>query len=278
MKVIVAGGQGQLGRALARRGALALGRSELDVTDAAAVRARLARERPEVVINAAAYTAVDRAETEADAAFAVNATGARAIAQACADAEVRLLHVSTDHVFDGRSARPYREDDPADPLGVYGASKLAGEAAVRAAGGVVVRTSWLFGAGGTGFVASIARAAIEQEVVRVVADQHGCPTFADDFAGALLALAAHRRLDPIYHYAGQPPTTRHGFAIAIVDTLRARRQIRCERVEAVATADVPRAAPRPAHAVLDTTRIHALGIEPRPWAEGLAHVIEEYAP
>ncbi|NVB78756.1 MAG: dTDP-4-dehydrorhamnose reductase [Kofleriaceae bacterium] len=280
MKILVAGGKGQLGRALSRRG-VAAGHDvtapdveHLDLRDARAV-AQAISGGFDVAINAAAYTAVDKAETERDAAFAINEAGAANLARACAERGVRLLHVSTDYVFDGTSTRPYREDDPIAPLGVYGESKAAGEREVRAAGGTVVRTSWLFEAKGPSFVHTMLRLAKDRPVLRVVADQHGCPTWADDLADGLYALAAQRTLDGVYHYCNAEPTTWHAFATAIVDEARKHRAVACERIDAITTAEYPTPARRPAYSVLDTSRIRALGIVPPSWRRGLAEVVAQ---
>lgn len=279
MTVVVTGGRGQLGRSLARCGAasghavIALGRDQLDVTDAAAIAARLDALAPAAVIAAAAYTAVDRAEQEPERAFAVNAGGAELLARACAARGIALIHVSTDHVFDGRSARPYREDDAVAPLGVYGASKAAGERAVLAAGGTVVRTSWLFADGGWGFVPAIVAQVRAGRPVRAIADRHGCPTWADDLAGALLALLDRGAPAGVYHCCGDGPTTWHGLAGAIVDELARQHGIGPVTVEPIAASAWPEAAPRPAYAVLDTGRIRALGITPAPWRAGLAELV-----
>ena len=281
MKILVTGGRGQLGRALVRRGAatghdlVAMDVDELDICDAAQVAARLDAIAPAVVVNAAAYTAVDRAESERDRAHAINAVGAEHVARACAARGIALLHVSTDYVFDGTATRPYREDDPLAPASVYGATKADGERAVRAARGTIVRTSWLFEQDGPSFVHTIVRLARERAVLRVVADQRGCPTWADDLADALLVLAAHRdrARESVYHFCNAGEITWHGFAAAIVDEARARKPIACERIDAITTADYPTPARRPAYSVLDTARIAALGIVPRSWKVGLSAVV-----
>jgi dTDP-4-dehydrorhamnose reductase len=192
----------------------------------------------------------------------------------CAAARKSLLHVSTDYVFDGTARRPYRENSPLAPLGVYGESKAEGEHAVHESGGTIVRTSWLFEAKGPSFVHTMLRLAQERPVLRVVADQRGCPTWADDLADALLALAAqpHER---VYHYCNEGETTWHGFAMAIIDEARKHRPLACERVEAITTAEYPTPAKRPAYSVLDTARIRALGIVPPSWRVGLAQVVEQ---
>jgi dTDP-4-dehydrorhamnose reductase len=281
MKLLVTGGRGQLGRAVKRRAAargdnaIALDIEELDICDEQQVRSAVTSLAPALVINAAGYTAVDRAEIERGRAYAVNRDGAGTVARVCAATRTRLLHISTDYVFDGKSKRPYREDDALAPLGVYGDSKAEGEHAVHECGGTIVRTSWLFESKGPSFVHSILRLAQERPALRVVADQRGCPTWADDLADALLALAAQPVIGRIYHYCNDGETTWHGFATAIVDEARKHRTIMCEGVEAITTAEYPTPAKRPAYSVLDTTRIRALGIVPPSWHIGLANVVAQ---
>lgn len=272
MKILVTGGKGQLGRSLAARGATALDVDELDITNLAHV--ERVREF-DLVINAAAYTAVDKAEAEPERAFAINRDGAARLAAACAAHRVRLLHVSTDYVFDGTADRPYREEDPRAPLGVYGASKAEGEQAVHAHGGTVVRTSWLFAEGGPSFVHTMLRLARERQVLRVVADQHGCPTYAGDLADGLIGLARLPAVAATYHYCNAGPTTWHGFASAIIEQARTHVQLACERIDAITTAEYPTPARRPAYSVLDTTRIREAGITPPPWTGGLARVVAQ---
>ena len=278
MKILVTGGRGQLGRSLVRAAAargdavVALGPDTLDVTAPAQIALALRAHQPDVVINGAAYTGVDRAEAERDRAFAINADGAGQVARACAACSVPLLHVSTDYVFDGAATRPYREDAPVSPRNAYGASKAAGERQVVDAGGVVVRTSWLFGEGGPSFVHAILRLARARPTLHVVADQHGCPTCADDLAAALLELATRER-SGIYHACGAGPTTWHGFAAAIVDEARRHTALACERVEPITTAEYPTPARRPAYSVFDTGRLRALGIALPSWRSGLRRVI-----
>lgn len=278
MKVLVTGGKGQLGRAVVRRGAaaghqvLAPDIDELDLCDPQ-LGAKLATLEPALVINAAAYTAVDRAETEPERANAVNRDGAGNLARACASQGIPLLHVSTDYVFDGRASTPYREDAATAPQGVYGESKLAGESQVLAAGGVVVRTSWLFEQDGPSFVHTMLRLAGERDALRVVADQHGCPTWADDLADGLLALAAVPERIGTYHYCGDGATTWHAFAEQILDEARRHRALRCTRIEPITTAEYPTPARRPAYSVLGTERLRDLGIVSPSWRSGLARVV-----
>jgi len=272
MRLLVTGGRGQLGRALVRRGGDAIVASDLPELDICGdVGAAIASV--DAVINAAAYTAVDKAETERDRAYAVNRDGAGNVARACAVRGIPCIHVSTDYVFDGTATAPYREDAPLHPLGVYGESKLAGEEAVREAGGTVVRTSWLFGQGGPSFVHTMLRLAAERPVLRVVADQHGCPTWADDLADALLALV--KAPADTYHFCNAGPTTWHAFATAIVAEARKHRVLACERIDAITTAEYPTPAKRPGYSVLDTSKVQALGIVPPPWTIGMARVVAE---
>jgi len=280
MTILVTGGRGQLGRSVvacgARRGqAIVAVDHEVDVSDRAQVAAALAAHAPDAVINAAAYTAVDKAEAERERAFAVNAEGAANVARACADRGIPLVHVSTDYVFDGTAMRPYREDDPIAPLGVYGASKAAGERAVLDSGGTVVRTSWLFATGGPSFVHTILRLATERPVLRVVADQHGCPTWAVDLADALLAVLELRVAAGVYHACGDGATTWHAFATAIVDEARRHRRLACERIDAITTLEYQTPARRPAYSVLDTTRLRDAGIALPSWRAGLARVVAD---
>ena len=236
---------------------------------------------PTAVINCAAYTKVDRAEVDSRLAYMVNSDGAAILARACRDRAVPLVHVSTDYVFSGAATQPYQEDDPIAPIGVYGRSKASGERAVHAAGGIVVRTSWLFGEGGPSFVHTIARLARERPVLRVVADQRGRPTYAGDLADALIEIAtraaAHQPLASTYHYCNDGETTWHGFATAIVDELRliAPELVVCDHVEPITTAEYPTSARRPAYSVLDTSRITALGIVLPSWHNGMQLIVSE---
>src|SRR5918998_2115401 len=199
MKVLVLGAGGQVGHELCRHSwptdttLVALARDGLDITRREAVFTTIAGERPDVVVNAAAYTAVDRAESERDAAWAANCTGPGHIAAACREAGIPLIHISTDYVFDGTRSGPYREDDPVNPLGVYGASKEGGERAVREGlrEHVILRTAWIYSAHGHNFVKTMLRLAGQRPVLRVVADQTGSPTRAADLAGAIAQIAQH---------------------------------------------------------------------------------------
>jgi dTDP-4-dehydrorhamnose reductase len=291
MKLLVLGAGGQVGRELCRLAwpagyrLAAFDRDRVDITEREPVFAAVARERPDIVVNAAAYTAVDRAESEPEQAWAVNCTGPANLAAACSDAGIPLVHISTDYVFDGGKAGPYREDDPVSPLGVYGASKEAGDRAVREALAqhVILRTAWVYSAHGHNFVKTMLRLAVDRPVLRVVADQQGSPTGAPDIAAAI-ATVVQRIADGntswgTYHFTGAGAVTWHGFAEAIFELAaqwNANWRGRPPRVEAITTADYPTPARRPANSVLDCTRIgEAFGIVPRPWRAALAEVIAE---
>lgn len=286
MRLLVFGSNGQVGHELMQARVptgwrvIGLARADADITDEAAVTRALARHRPDCVVNAAAYTAVDRAESDGERAFAVNAQAPAILARACNALGASLIHYSTDYVFDGTKPSPYIEEDPVKPLGIYGASKEAGESAVRAAlpRHVILRTSWVYGAHGANFVKTMIRLAGERPELRVVADQIGCPTAAADIAEASIALA--ERIaggDPVwgtFHYAGVGATSWHGFAIAIIDQA-AKRTGRRPAIYPIASAEYPTPAKRPANSVLDCTALaSAWGIRGKPWLESLAPVID----
>lgn len=288
--ILVTGAGGQLGSAL-RRLALpgelrALPRGALDVTDATAVRAALRESDARLVINAAAWTDVDGAERAPEAAFAANRDGPAVLARACADAGLPLFHVSTDHVFDGQGERPWREDDAVAPLGVYGCSKAAGEAAIRAVLGphLILRTSWLFGPDGSNFVTIVLRRAQAGDALAVVDDHVGGPTPAHALAQALLDLAA-RHLEGealswgTWHFAGQPFVSRHAFAQSILDAARAQGLLSGPvPLRAIGSADWPGSRLRPANARLDgTAAARDLGLAPPDWRAGLATFMAELA-
>jgi dTDP-4-dehydrorhamnose reductase len=276
-RLLVTGSEGQLGRALLRAapsaGLEARGHDmdTLDIRDLHAVDRLMTAWSPDVVVNCAAYTAVDRAEEDEEAAREVNADAVGVLADACNRTGSTLVHISTDYVFDGSSARPYREDDPPAPRSAYGRTKLEGERqARRARRHLVVRTAWLYGRGGHNFVEAI-RSQVEggAERLRVVSDQTGCPTFCDDLAVTILALA-EVEADGVVHAVNSGHTTWHGFATEIV------RRIGAEvAVEPVPTSTFPRPAPRPAYSVLDTDRLARLvGAPMPPWTDGLRRYLE----
>lgn len=283
--ILVTGAGGQVGWELARRGAAqgvrAFAHAELDIADAGRVDAVVGEMRPKVVVNAAAFTAVDKAESEREKAFLVNELGPRNLARACAAHGVPLIHISTDYVFDGAKSAPYVESDPVAPLGVYGASKLAGERAVLEAGAkaVILRTAWVYGAHGGNFVKTMLRLGAERDTLRVVNDQKGCPTAAGDLAGAILRLAARLpgSTDParfgIFHCVGGGPTTWFHFARAIFD---AAKLAKTPALTPITTAEYPTPARRPANSVLECGKLAAVhGITLRDWPAALAEVLDE---
>jgi len=285
MRVLIAGWHGQVARALIEQApsmpeikALAAGRPALDVRDPRSIERAFADLSPSIVINTAAYTAVDAAEREADAAFALNRDGARLLAQAAARRKVPILHLSTHYVFDGRKSTPYDEADLPAPETVYGASKRAGEIAVGEANPrhVILRTGWVMGALGRNFATRIVASVAEGKPLRVVADQHGNPTFAPDLAAAVLALA-HRIASEgedtpwgIYHVAARGATSWHGLACELV-ACAARNGHPWVPVEPVATEDAADAARRPRNSELDCTRLEqTFALRLPPWQESAA--------
>ena len=279
MTVLVFGRTGQVAQALARLApdAVFLGRDAADLGDPAGCAAAIHAMRPRAVINAAAYTAVDRAETEEALATTVNGAAPGAMARACADLGVPMVHISTDYVFDGSGTTPWQPGDATGPLGAYGRAKLAGEIAVRAAGGahVILRTSWVFSADGANFVRTMLRLGADRSHLRVVADQIGGPTPAHDIAATCLALAQALRdgaRGGTYHYAGAPQTSWAGFAR---ETFALAGM--AVTVEDIPAADYPTPARRPQNSRLDGATLAAdFGITPPDWRAGLARVVAEW--
>ena len=286
LKVLDTGAHGQLGQELMGRGAdagfapVGLGRSELDIADRGAVERAMATVDPDLVVNAAAYTAVDQAESEPERAHAINADGPRHLARACAVAKVPLIHVSTDYVFDGTKAEGYAEDDPVAPLQVYGASKEVGERAVREElpEHLIIRTAWVYSSHHRNFVLTMRQLAAERDELRVVGDQLGSPTWAGELAEAIYAMAA--RLEGgdkfgTYHFAGAGSTSWAGFAQAVME-LAPPDGRPAPPVVPIPAAGFPRPAQRPANSVLRCDKIGRLfGIAPRPWRDALAEVARE---
>jgi dTDP-4-dehydrorhamnose reductase len=286
MRVLICGAGGQLGRALAACApagleVTALDRADLDIGDAAAVAAAVASLRPHLLVNAAAYTAVDRAESEPAAAFRVNSEGPAHLAAAANLAGARLVHVSTDFVFDGARGRPYRPDDATAPLGVYGASKLAGEKAVTAAHSraLIVRSAWVYGPVGSNFLLTMLRLMRERGEVGVVADQVGAPTSTPTLARALWELAdadAHG----VAHFTDAGVASWYDFAVAIAEeAMGAGLLEKTPRVRPITTSEYPTAARRPAYSVLDASGAYArLGAPAPHWRAALRAVIAEMRP
>jgi dTDP-4-dehydrorhamnose reductase len=277
--ILLFGAGGQLGRELARasmeRGMplVALSRADADIADATAVQSSIGRHKASIVVNAAAYTKVDAAETETEAARQGNEIGATVLAAASAAADVPLVHISTDYVFDGTKDGPYVEDDPIAPINAYGRTKVAGESAVREAARkhVILRTSWVYGEFGQNFLKTMLKLAATRDELRVVSDQHGCPTSTADLAAAILAiaprLAANENVWGTYHYVGGGVTTWHGFASRIV-TAQAPFTGRVPRVTPITTSEFPTAARRPVNSVLDCGKFaRVFGFGGRLWTE-----------
>ena len=285
--ILLLGPTGQIGHvlqhALAPLGAVVpAGRDRVDLTRPGTVRAAVREAAPDLVVNAAGYTAVDRAEDEASLARQINAEAPGVLAEAAQEAGAWLVHYSTDYVFDGTAARPYREADPANPQGVYAQTKRDGEAAIQAVGGqsLILRTSWVYSARRSNFLRTMLRLADEQDTVAVVDDQIGCPTWAGWVAAAtasvLRSVWAHD--DPpsrggLYHLCSSGQTSWYGFARAIFAVFD-----RDVEVRAIASDDYPRAAPRPAYSVLDTTRVReTFGLAVPTWSEQLAVLHDQMA-
>ena len=277
MNILVTGADGQLGHALRRLLADTAhapdftDRAELDLTDAAAVRDYVRATRPDAIVNCAAYTAVDRAESDGTLCAAINETAVRTLAEAAAGLDARLVHISTDYVYHNGLDRPLREDDPAEPKSVYARTKLAGElaAAEACAKTVTLRTSWVYGLEGHNFLRTMQRLGAERERLTVVSDQIGAPTFADDLAGAVLHVLAEAELAPgTYNYAGQGVGSWYDFARAIM----AAYGLDCE-VAPIMSVDYPTPAARPPYSVLDLTKARDAGFPLRHWRDALADFV-----
>lgn len=284
-RILVLGTRGRVARALlaaAPQRCVARGRPELDLTRPDSIDAAIAETKPDIVVNAAAYTAVDAAEEAREEAFAVNAQGARAAAEACARAGLALIHLSTDFVFDGTKPSPYVEADAPNPVNVYGQSKLAGERAIadRLARHVVLRTAWVYGAQDDNFVTSLLRQARHAARVPAVEDQRGCPTFVDDLAQAVLAVAGRLGQTPrwgLYHATATGEASRLEFAQAIFAGARALGGPSAQAVP-ISSADLARKARRPANSRLDCSRLAAeYGVRISDWRAGLARCLERLA-
>jgi len=287
MRILVTGREGQLARSLSERGALhaeleveCVGRPELDLSERGSVAAAIQRLEPDLVINAAAYTAVDQAESEPDLAYSVNADGAGEIARAAHDIGAGIIQISTDYVFDGKAAAPYREEAPTNPLGVYGSSKLAGEEQVRSGNPdhLIIRTSWVYSPFGRNFLKTMLRLAADHDEVRVVADQIGCPTSALDVADAILAAAQSRQgRGRTYHVAGRGSCTWAQFAEEIF-----RRSSEFggpfAAVVPIPTTDFPTPAARPHYSVLDSSRFEQeFGFVMQRWEDSTREIVGRLA-
>jgi dTDP-4-dehydrorhamnose reductase len=288
VKILVTGAGGQLGLALIRRlsrsdsahSIVALDRASLDISNETACRAAIALHAPNVVLNCAAYTAVDRAENDRDVAFAINATGAGNLAKACAAHNAFLVHFSTDYVFNGIATKPYVEEDATAPLGVYGESKLAGEHEVQASASAfaIIRLSWVYSNDGANFYKTMLRLANERDTLRVVADQFGTPNFTGDLSEAIACMLARsadelRAKSGLYHLSASGIASWHEFASEII----ARAQLtRRPTVEAITTTDFPTPAKRPGFSALDSSRFAAtFGWTIPNWRDGLIRCLAQ---
>lgn len=286
MKALIVGCSGQVGTELMGLAntfdidAIGFNHDKLDITDEAAVQACVDEHKPDVLINAAAYTAVDKAEEDKDAAFAVNATAVGYLAKACAKQGIPLVHISTDYVFDGSKQGAYGEHDAVSPLGVYGESKLAGElfAQEYCAKFYILRTSWVFSAHGNNFVKTMLRLGKVRDSLGVVADQFGKPTAASEIARVIYqVLLSNKQAWGIYHVAQPDVTSWHGFADAIFSEARNQEvKLKLETLNAIQTSDYPTPAKRPENSELDCAKLEqTFGLNIKPWAESLSEVIKE---
>ncbi|MBS0640738.1 MAG: dTDP-4-dehydrorhamnose reductase [Proteobacteria bacterium] len=283
--ILVTGGAGQVASALAKAPSVVrVGRPDFDFDRPETIEAVFRSVAPRLVVNAAAYTAVDKAESDVEAAYRANRDGPAALARLCAESGIPLIHISTDYVFDGAKPEPYVETDPVAPQGVYGASKLAGEEAVLASGcrAIILRTAWVYAAQGKNFVRTMLTLAKTRDALSVVADQDGCPTTAEDLAAAILAIV--RRLDEtgwqpayqgLFHAAGSGETNWHGLALATFEEA-SRHGARVPSVAAIATADYPTPAKRPANSRLSCDKLsRVFGVRLPEWRGSLARTIDE---
>jgi dTDP-4-dehydrorhamnose reductase len=287
-RILVTGGSGQLASALATIGGdrvLLAGRPALDFDRPETIAAAFREADPWLVVNAAAYTAVDAAETDEAAAMRANRDGPAELARLCAGAGVPLIHVSTDYVYDGEKASPYVETDPVGPRSVYGATKLAGEAAILASGAraIILRTAWMYAATGRNFVRTMLTLGQTRDALRVVADQHGCPTNATDLARAILAIADRLLADGwndayagVFHATGSGETTWHGLAMAVFEEASRHGAKTPATVTPIMTAEFPTPARRPANSRLDRARLEAVfGVRLPHWRDSLTRTVDE---
>lgn len=296
MKILVTGVHGQVGHALLQtldghHEIVALDRTQLDLTDADAIRRVVQSIRPALIINPAAYTAVDKAESEPALAHAINATAPAVMAEEAAKLNAGLIHFSTDYVFDGNKDTPYVETDAVNPLSVYGRSKLAGEIAIQSIGlpHLILRTSWVYGPHGKNFLKTMLRLAAERDQLNVVADQWGAPTSSNAIATAVNQLLKVWQMhvasqSGVYHFTNSGSTTWHGFTCAILDAYEAQAarlglpglKIKADAVGAITTADYPTPAVRPHNSRLDQTKLNqTFGVALPAWEQSLQAVMQQ---
>ncbi|NER39660.1 MAG: dTDP-4-dehydrorhamnose reductase [Oscillatoria sp. SIO1A7] len=286
MKILLTGITGQLGQELQpilakTAETVAVDRTALDLAQPDTIRSVMAEVKPDLVVNAAAYTAVDKSESEPELANAVNGTGVGILAEIARELGARLIHISTDYVFDGSQSQPYQPDSPTNPLGVYGQSKLAGEKAIQEIGGdsIIIRTAWVYGAGGKGnFVKTMLRLGGDRQELRVVSDQVGSPTWTGDLAEAIASVIQHSPEPGIYHYTNSGVASWYDFAIAIFEEAAALRfPLKVQRVVPITTAEYPTPARRPSYSVLSHTKLSAaLRTYPPHWRQALRQMLESF--
>lgn len=288
MKVLIIGNKGQLGWAIERQAAIegiateGVDLPELDLTSWEDVKQLIGKERFAAIVNAAAYTAVDKAESDVDTAFAVNRDGVAHLADACRENGIPLIHISTDYVFDGTNTVPYKPEDPINPLGVYGRSKAEGEEALRARlpNHIIIRTSWLYGVHGNNFVKTMIRLAKERKEMRVVDDQKGCPTFAGDLASAILKILEMLNEGQelkwgTYHYCNAGITSWYSFAKKAIELAAENEDFLVDRIVPIASASYPTPAPRPTFSALDNNSFtSSFGVDMFSWEESLSRMIK----
>lgn len=288
-KILLTGVNGQVGHALlpsllSTHQVVALSRHELDLTNTDAIRRIVQEIKPDLIINPAAYTAVDKAESESDLANAINAIAPRVLAEEASKLGAALIHFSTDYVYDGSKITPYVETDDVNPISVYGATKLAGEEAIRAVGlpHLILRTSWVYGAYGKNFLKTIVRLAKERDKLSIIADQVGAPTSSHSIAAAVCELVAKWQCDQeaeagTYHFTNTGNTSWHGFASEIVRdygrvNTHPKLNVEAENISKITTAEYPTAAPRPANSRLDNSKLKQIfGVQLPTWQDGLHH-------
>jgi dTDP-4-dehydrorhamnose reductase len=289
MSILLIGAMGQLGQELNRKGAaggcdiIPLDLPVFNITNKFEVAKKVRKDNVSIVINAAAYTDVDKAESEPGIAFKVNRDGPAYLASACSEVGVPLIHISTDYVFDGNKKRPYVETDPVLPLGVYGKSKAAGELEVRRRlkENIILRTAWLYGVEGQNFVKTMLRLGKEKKVLKVVNDQYGCPTYAADLADAILTIIKRYRKNQLlrwgtYHFCGRGTTTWYNFALKIFDFAREKVKLSVETVVPIKTEEYPTPAKRPVNSSLDCSQItETFDVSLSSWEESLARMLEK---
>lgn len=286
MKILVTGANGQLGQELinlkSNHRIMGLTRTQLDITDAEQVRTAIKALAPDLIINAAAYTQVDKAEQELKLAFAINRDGAGNVARGCAEKNIPLIHLSTDYVFSGEQAVPYREEDATGPINVYGQSKLVGEQAVQQLldNGIILRVSSVFSFYGNNFVKTILRLAREREQLRIVADNTISPTSAYDIAEALLKIVdainnnAQNNYAGIYHFCSHDPASWYQFAEEIIQQAAHYENLKVKELEAITSAEYPTPAKRPAYSVLNTTKLQqTFSVRIPSWRDGLTKIL-----